>query len=102
MKVLELLQLLMEIDGNLPSKFDSNLLAKIFKLFLIFVGPICTLLSIIAFCIVNADDFAILVVTMYNIIGVSHCISLNISFCCQSNSMQKFITKLSSIIDTSK
>lgn len=84
----------MEIDGTLPPKIGSNVVVENLKLFLVFLGPICTLLSILAFCAVNANDFEVLIVTMYNVIGVSLCISLNVAFCYQSNNMQSFITKL--------
>lgn len=102
MKVLEHMQLLMEIDGTLPASFVSNFLIKKLQLILVFLGPVCTLLSIIAFCIVNADDFEVLVVTTYNIIGVSLCTSLNIAFCCQSKNMKNFITQLDSLVNESK
>lgn len=102
MKVLEHMQLLMEIDGTLPATFDSNLLAKTLKLILIFVGPVCTFLSIIGYCIVNADDFELLVVAMYNVIGVSLCTSLNIAFCCESKKMKNFLIKLDSLVNKSK
>lgn len=102
MKVLENLQLLMEIDGTLPPKVDSNPMIETLKLTLVFLGPGCTLLSILAFCFANADDFDVLVVTTYNIIGVSLCISLNIAFCCQSKTMRNFMIKLDAHINESK
>lgn len=102
MKVLEHLQLLMEIDGTLPPKIGSNPMIENLKLTLVFLGPVCTLLSILAFCFANADNFDVLVVTTYNIIGVSLCISLNIAFCCQSKNMQNFMTELDTHVNESK
>lgn len=102
MKVLEHMKLLMEIDGTLPPKIGSNSLFETIKLTLVFLGPICTLLSILAFCYVNANDFEVLIVTTYNIIGVSLCISLNVAFCCQSKNMQKFMLKLDAHVNKSK
>lgn len=102
MKVLEHMQLLMEIDGTLPAKIGSNSLLETIKLTLVFLGPVCTLLSIIAFCFANADDFEVLVVTTYNVIGVSLCISLNVAFCHQSIYMREFIASFEAIVNESK
>lgn len=102
MKVLELMQLLLEIDANLPGTINTKFLGKKFKLFLIFLGPACTFLSIIAFCIANAADFEVVIVTMYNIIGVLLCISLNVSFCCQSRNMKNFIAKIDHLVNKSE
>lgn len=102
MIVLEHMQLLMQIDGTLPPKIGSNSVVENLRLSLVFLGPICTLLSILAFCAVNANDFDVLIVTMYNVIGVSLCISLNVAFCCQSNNMRNFIMKLDAHVNESK
>lgn len=104
MEVLQFTQKLMKISGILPF-FDGSSIGKImevFKLIILSLGPTYASITTFALAIISLDNLPLMTSSLYISIGCAISISLHLSYCLQSQKVQKLLNDLELLVNESE
>lgn len=104
MKVLPFIKGSLKINGTLRT-FNSNPLGILYeriKLGLILIAPISILASSTSYCILNRNNFKLIMPVIYNVFGGMLTCFVHISLCWKSDDILRLLNELDSLVNESE